>query len=65
MKQLNVRFSETQRLKLSDIAATLNMNDSDIARAALYIGLNEITSIASKDTDRGIEFASLNAIKAK
>jgi hypothetical protein len=65
MKQLNVRFSETQRLKLSDIATTLNMNDSDIARAALYIGLNEITSMASKDTDRGIEFASLNAVKAK
>lgn len=65
MKQLNVRFSDTQRLKLSDIATTLNMNDSDIARAALYIGLNEITSMASKDTDRGIEFASLNAVKAK
>ena len=65
MKQLNVRFSETQRLKLSDIATTLNMSDSDIARAALYIGLNEITSMASKDTDRGIEFASLNAVKAK
>lgn len=65
MKQLNVRFGEAQRLKLSDIASTLNMSDSDVARAALYIGLNEITSMASKNTDRGIEFASLNAIKAK
>ena len=65
MKQLNVRFSEAQRLKLSDIASTLNMSDSEVARAALYIGLNEITSIASKNTDRGIEFTSLNAIKAK
>ena len=65
MKQLNVRFSEAQKLKLSDIASTLNMSDSEVARAALYIGLNEITSIASKNTDRGIEFTSLNAIKAK
>ena len=65
MKQLNVRFGEAQRLKLSDIASTLGMSESDVARSALYIGLNEITSMASINTDRGIEFTSLNAIKAK
>lgn len=65
MKQINVRFSETQRLRLSDISGKLNMIDSDVARAALFIGLNEIVSMTSKDVDRGIEFASLNAIKAK
>ena len=65
MKQLNVRFSDTQALKVDDISKLLNMSNSDIARAALYIGLNEINAIASKDTDRGIEFASLNAVKAK
>ena len=65
MKQLNVRFSETQRIKLSGIASTLNMIDSDVARAALFIGLNEIEVTANKSVDRGIEFTSLNAIKAK
>ena len=65
MKMLNVRFSESQQLKVDDIAKLLGMSNSDIARAALYIGLNEIKAIASKDTDRGIEFASLNAVKAK
>ncbi len=65
MKQINVRFGEAQRLKLSDMASTLGMSESDVARAALYIGLNEITSMASINTDRGIEFASLNAVKAK
>lgn len=65
MKMLNVRFSEAQQLVIDDVASTLNMTNSDIARAALYIGLNEIKAIASKDTDRGIEFASLNAVKAK
>jgi len=65
MKMLNVRFSESQQLKVDDIASLLGMSNSDIARAALYIGLNEIKAIASKDTDRGIEFASLNAVKAK
>ena len=65
MKQLNVRFSETQRLKLSSIASSLNMIDSDVARAALFIGLNEIESTVNKSIDRGIEFTSLNAIKAK
>lgn len=65
MKMLNVRFSESQNLKVDEIAKLLSMSNSDIARAALYIGLNEIKAIASKDTDRGIEFASLNAVKAK
>lgn len=65
MKMLNVRFSEAQHLTVDDVANALNMTNSDIARAALYIGLNEIKAIASKDTDRGIEFASLNAVKAK
>lgn len=65
MKMLNVRFGDSQVLKVDDIASTLGMSNSDIARAALYIGLNEINAIASKDKDRGIEFASLNAVKAK
>jgi hypothetical protein len=65
MKVLNVRFSESQRLKVSEYAELLNMIESDVARAALYIGLNEIAAIANKDTDRGIEFTSLNAIKSK
>ena len=65
MKQLNVRFSESQVIKISDISDKLTMSSSDIARAALYIGLNEIMSLASKDVDRGIEFTSLNAVKAK
>lgn len=65
MKQLNVRFSDTQALKVSDISELLNMSSSDVARAAMYIGLNEIMALASKDTDRGIEFTSLNAVKAK
>lgn len=65
MKMLGVKFSESQHLQMDDISTELGMSKTDIARAALYIGLNEIKAIASKDTDRGIEFASLNAVKAK
>ena len=65
MKVLNVRFSDSQHLKLDDLSTLLGMTNSDVARAALYIGLNEILAIAGKDTDRGIEFASLNSVKAK
>lgn len=65
MKMLNVRFGDSQVLKVDDTASVLGMSNSDIARAALYIGLNEINAIAGKDKDRGIEFASLNAVKAK
>ena len=65
MKMLGVKFSESQLLKVSEISELLGMNKTDIARAALYIGVNEILSMSSKDLDRGIEFASLNAVKAK
>ena len=65
MKMLGVKFSDSQHLKLADVATMLGMSKTDIARAALYIGLNEIVSLSSKDVDRGIEFASLNAVKAK
>ena len=65
MKQLNIRFADAQRLRLSDVSGLLKMSESEIARAALYIGLNEIVSMANKDVDRGIEFTSLNAVKAK
>ncbi len=65
MKMLGVKFSDTQHLSIDDVAKLLGMNKTDISRAALYIGLNEIKAIASADVDRGIEFASLNAVKAK
>lgn len=65
MKQLNIRFGDAQRLRLNDVSGLLKMSESEIARAALYIGLNEIISMAGKGVDRGIEFTSLNAVKAK
>jgi len=65
MTPINVRFGDTQKLKLDDIANSLGMGYSEVARAAMYIGLKEIIALAANDVDRGIEFTSLNAVKAK
>ena len=65
MKMLNVRFSDTQTLKLNEYAGLLNMSVSDVARAALHAGLKEIAVNSAQSIDRGIEFTSLNAVKAK
>ena len=65
MKILGVTFSDSQQMKIGEIADLLGLSKSDVARAALYVGLNEVLAIASKDLDRGIEFASLNAVKSK
>ena len=65
MEKLNVRFGDTQKLKLDDVAGVLGINQSDVARAALYIGLKEILALASTNKDRGAEFTLLNALRAK
>ena len=65
MKPLAIRFSETQRLKLDDISGVLGMSYSEVARAAMYIGLKEIIALSSVDVDRGLEFAAINSAKAK
>ena len=65
MQPINIRFGDTQRLKLDDVANVLGMSYSEVARAALYIGLKEIMALSANDVDRGIEFTSLNAVKSK
>lgn len=65
MKKLNIRFSETQRLKISDIGTTLDLNSSDIARVAMELGLMQIQEIASRDIKSAKEVVAINAFKAK
>lgn len=64
MKPLDIRFSETQKLQISDLAELLMVSKSEVARAALLIGLAEIRATAAQDKLRGIEVVKLNAVKA-
>ena len=65
MEKLNVRFSETQKLKIDDVSGSLEMNSSDIARAAMFLGLQQIMSLGSIDAIKGRELVVINNFRAK
>ena len=65
MKVLNVRFSDVAHLTIDDMTAVTGANVSEIARAAMYIGLMEIKALAARDVARAQEFVAINNLKAK
>lgn len=64
MKQLPVRFNEKQTSQLSDIVDCLGASTSDVARAAMALGMNQIKEIASRDIEAAQQLVSFNAFKA-
>ncbi len=65
MKMLNVRFSETQQLKIEDVVDALGVDFSKVSRAAIRIGIQEIISIASVDKERAKELVMINDALSK
>ncbi len=65
MKVLNVRFSETQQLKIKDVAGVVDLDYSKIARAAMKLGLNQIQAMASRDIDKAVDLVLINDARAK
>lgn len=64
MKPLDIRFSEVQKLQISDLSDTLMVTKSEVARAALLIGMEKIRALAAQNKAKGIEFVKINATKA-
>lgn len=65
MKQIGVKFGEVQRLQLSDVSESIGANLSDVARAAMYLGMIQIRALAANDTDKASELVAINNFKAK
>ena len=65
MKVLNVRFSETQQLKIKDVSSVVDMDYSKVARAAMKLGLVQIQALASRDLDKAIDLVLINDARAK
>lgn len=65
MKPLNIRFSETQQLQVSDLSDTIGTTQSDIARAALALGMQQIKELAARQIDSAQELVAIQAFKAK
>jgi hypothetical protein len=65
MKVLNVRFSDTQQLKIKDVSSVVDMDYSKVARAAMKLGLAQIQALAARDLDKAIDLVLINDARAK
>ncbi len=65
MKPLNVRFPDKQVLQISDLMDCLGMNQTDVSRAALALGLQQIRELASRDNQSAVELVAVEAVRAK
>lgn len=63
MKQLGIRFARKQVLQIDDISTNTGIDKSQVARAAMQIGLE----LLRKDVPKGYtqaEFVAINNMKA-
>jgi hypothetical protein len=65
MEKLNVRFPDTTKLKINDIGEALDLFNSDVARAALMIGLEKIQALGSRDKQEAINLVISQNLKCK
>ena len=65
MKILNIRFSEVAHHIISDLVDMTKATNSEVARAALHIGLLEIRALAAVDVERAKEIVAINNLKSK
>ena len=65
MKVLNVRFSETQQLKIKDVSDVVDTDYSKVARAAMKLGLAQIQAMAARDVDKAIDLVLINDARSK
>lgn len=65
MKTLGVKFSDKTDLQLKDISTAVGMSQSQIARAAMQIGLQQIKSAAAKNCDEAKSFVAIEDAKSK
>ena len=63
MQKLNVRFSDETKELLSETASDLVMSDSDIARAAINIGIKAIRNEFFKAVESS-DFSAVNRLIA-
>jgi len=65
MKKLNVRFGETQELKIKDAAEVLGLDVSKVSRAALRLGIDQLLALASRDIEKAVDLTLINEVRAR
>lgn len=65
MERLKVRFSDSTDLKLDDLSDSLGLSKSQIARAAMQIGLKSILSVSAREKVEAYNLIKIEDLKAK
>lgn len=65
MKKLEILFTSKQHLNIDDLMAVLGSNKSQLARAAMELGLNQIKELASRNTESAQELVAMSDFKSK
>ena len=65
MKTLGVKFSDTQALKIKDLSEVVGINASQLSRAAMLLGMNQIQALAARDLDKAIDLVLINDARSK
>lgn len=65
MKPLNVRFPDKQVLQIGELMDCLGMNQTDVSRAAMALGLQQIRELAARDNQSAVELVAVEAVRAK
>lgn len=63
MKQIGVQYPDGQILQLNDLMSCLGAKQSDIARAAMYLGMQQIKELAARDKTSAQELVAITAFK--
>lgn len=65
MKQIGVKFSSTAEIQIKDVAESLGVSASVVARAALSMGIQKLKAIGAKDISEAQSLALMEDLKAK
>jgi len=65
MKKLNVRFGDTQELRIKDVSEVLGIDVSKVSRAALRLGIDQILALAARDIEKAKDLTLINEVRAR
>ena len=65
MKSLGAKFSESQLTKLKEVSIDIGIDGSKLARAALRLGLIQVSNLAIKDIDKAVDLVLVQDARAK
>lgn len=65
MKKLEILFTNKQHLNIDDLMNSLGVNKSQLGRAAMELGLQQIKELASRNVESAQQVVAMSDFKSK